>query len=253
MWTRRRVLLVAGGPYHDIDYARLELLQHLARREHIRVTVREDYSDLSPLADCDALISYSCAVLPDADGIAALCGWVEAGGRWFALHGTNSALEIRPDGQVFTPALPPALFDLLGSQFLAHPVPGRFRVRPDNPHPLTDGIGAFFVEDEHYLQRHAEGNLVLLSSEFEGETALFETRHWPKARHQTFYLRPRDQGGVLYLTLGHARGRYDMAPITDSYPFVERGAWTHPSFRTLIERGIDWLDRAPELEQTNGS
>ncbi|MFT4152035.1 MAG: ThuA domain-containing protein [Paracoccaceae bacterium] len=243
----RRVLLVAGGLYHDIDHARNELLAHLARREHIRVDVRGDYA--ADLGRYDALVSYTCGVLPDAEETAALTAWVEGGGRWFALHGTNSALEIQADGRVLTPPLDPALFDLLGSQFLAHPVPGRFRVRRGEAHPLTTGIEAFFVEDEHYLQHHADGNRMLLYSEFEGETALFETRHWPKARHQTFYLRPRGQGGVLYLTLGHSRGRYDMAPITDAYPFVERGAWVLPVFHALIGRGIDWLDRIlPEGE-----
>jgi len=244
MRPRRSVLMVAGGLYHDIDHARLELLAHFARREHIRVEIRPDYADLEALARCDALVSYTCAVLPDRAQTEALAAWVEGGGRWFALHGTNSALEILPDGKVATPPLDPLLFDLLGSQFLAHPVPGRFRVRRGADHPLTEGVEAFFVEDEHYLQRHAEGNIVLLQSEFEGETSLFETRLWPKGRQQTLYLRPRGRGGVLYLTLGHSRGRHDMAPVTDIYPFVERGAWVLPVFHTLLSRGIDWLDRA---------
>ena len=248
MQSRRRLLLICGGEYHDIDHARLELLRHSAAREHIRVQVREDFSDLGPLSQCDSLITYTCGPLPDAAGTQRLTDWVESGGRWFALHGTNSQLVIQPDGKVQTPPLPEALFDLLGSQFLAHPVPGRFRVRPEADHPLTAGIGPFFVEDEHYLQRHAEGNIVLYSSEFEGETPLFETRHWKKSRHQTLYLRPRGRGAVLYLTLGHTRGRHDMAPITDAYPFVERGAWVHPAFHELIARGLAWLDRDPRME-----
>lgn len=247
MRVRRDVLLIAGGPWHDIDHARLELLTLLSAHEHLRVIVR-DHWDMAALARCDALVTYTCDLIPDAAGIAALSAWVEGGGRWLALHGTNSRLVIGADGQVATPPLPQALFDLLGSQFLAHPVPGRFRVRPESAHPLTEGIGAFFVEDEHYLQRHAEGNLVLMSSEFEGETPLFETRRWPKARHQTLYLRPRGAGAVLYLTLGHTRGRHDMAPITESYPFVERGSWVHPAFRALLARAIRWLDRDPAME-----
>jgi len=248
MQPRRRVLLVCGGQYHDCDHARLELLTHLARHEHLRVTVRDDYPAPATLAGYDSLITYTCGVLPDAGQTAALAGWIENGGRWFALHGTNSLLDIQPDGQVRTPDLPAALFDLLGSQFLAHPVPGRYRIRPDRPHPLTDGIGALFLDDEHYLQRHADGNIVLMSSEFEGETNLFETKHWPRGRHQALYLRPRGAGAVLYLTPGHTRGRHDMAPITDSYPFVERGAWVHPGFHALIARCIRWLDRDPGLE-----
>lgn len=252
MHARREVLLIAGGPWHDIDHARLELLTLLAQVEHLRVIVRDDW-DVAALERCDALVTYTCDLIPDAAQIEALCAWVEAGGRWLALHGTNSRLVIGEDGQVATPPLPEALFDLLGSQFLAHPVPGRFRVRPEAGHPLTEGIGGFFVEDEHYLQRHADGNQVLLSSEFEGETPLFETRYWSKARHQTLYLRPRGKGAVLYLTLGHTRGRHDMAPITDAYPFVERGAWVHPAFRALLVRAIRWLDRDTALESPHAS
>ncbi|RDD69340.1 ThuA domain-containing protein [Paracoccus versutus] len=243
MRPMRRVLLVVGGLYHDFDFVRLELLAHLARHEHLRVDLRHDYSDLEALTRCDALITYTAALLPDAAQTAALADWVERGGRWFALHGTNSAIRIRPDGKVLTPAMEPLLFDLLGSQFLAHPVPGRYRIRPVEAHPLTQGIEAFFLEDEHYLQRHADGNLVLMASEFQGQTALFQTRDWPKGQHQSFYLRPRGMGGVLYLTPGHARGRYDMQPLAETYPFVERGAWILPVFHRLIARGIAWLDR----------
>ena len=248
MRALRRVLLIVGGLYHDFDFVRLQLLSHLARREHLRVDLRHDYSDLDALSRCDALITYTCGVMPDGAQTQALADWVAGGGRWLALHGTNSLLVIQPDGKVLTPAMDPLLFDLLGSQFLAHPAPGRYRIRPVSPHPLTQGIDAFFLEDEHYLQRHAEGNIVLLASEFEGETALFETRHWPRGQHQSCYIRPRGAGAVLYLTPGHARGRHDMQPLTDAYPFVERGAWVLPVFHDLIARSIAWLDRdLPEM------
>ncbi len=241
----RRLLLIVGGLYHDFDFVRLQLLSHLSRYEHIRVDLRHDYADIAALDRCDALITYTSALLPDADQTRALTRWVEQGGRWFALHGTNSAIAIQPDGQVKTPPMDPALFDLLGSQFLAHPVPGQYRIRPVTTHPLIHGIGAFFLDDEHYLQRHATGNHVLLASQFEGTTSLFETRHWDMQTHQSCYLRPRGDGCVLYLTPGHARGRYDMQPLTDAYPFVERGAWGLPVFNRLIQHGIDWLDRDP--------
>lgn len=244
----KRVLLITGGLYHDVDFARLELLRHLARQEHMRVDVRADYpGSFDPY---DGLVTYTCCVLPDDAQITALAAWLARGGRWFALHGTNSTLHIQPDGKVLTPELPPALFDLLGSQFLAHPAPGRFRVNPDAPHPLTEGIDPFWVEDEHYLQRHAPGNQVLLWSEFEGETSLFETSRWARCRQQTLYLRPHARGGVLYLTLGHARGRYDMMPLMAHYPHVERGAWILPVFDRLLARGIAWMDRKLPLGVT---
>ena len=41
----KHVYLVVGGQYHDMDYARLELLKLLAEHEHMRVHVAEDYTD----------------------------------------------------------------------------------------------------------------------------------------------------------------------------------------------------------------
>ena len=43
MAERINACLVAGGRYHDIDFARLEVLKLLAEHEHVRVTVLPDY------------------------------------------------------------------------------------------------------------------------------------------------------------------------------------------------------------------
>jgi len=45
---------------------------------------------------------------------------------------------------------------------------------------------------------------------------------------------------VLYLTLGHCRGHYDMQPLIDWYPHRERGAWELPVYYELLRRGIAW-------------
>ena len=42
--------LVAGGRYHDIDFARCELLKLLGEREEIRTRVAEDYRDVEAIA-----------------------------------------------------------------------------------------------------------------------------------------------------------------------------------------------------------
>ena len=54
------------------------------------------------------------------------------------------------------------------------------------------------------------------------------------------YLRPLGDGAVLYNTLGHCRGHFDMAPITDYYPSVERCSWDEPLYHELLRRGIRW-------------
>ena len=48
---------VAAGKYHDIDFARLELLKLLAEHPHIRTTVATDYSDVERIAACKFLIT----------------------------------------------------------------------------------------------------------------------------------------------------------------------------------------------------
>ena len=42
------------------------------------------------------------------------------------------------------------------------------------------------------------------------------------------------------MTLGHCRGHYDMAPLMDWYPTVERGSWDRPEYIELLRRGIAW-------------
>lgn len=237
---RCNVLLICGGKYHDIDFARLELLKLLAEHDHLRVVVRDDYRDLQALAGCDLLITYTCDVVPGESQLPALEQRLREGLRWFALHGTNSVLQFLHNGRVDTPPLPPALRRMLGSQFVGHPPIGRFRVEVTDPrHPLVAGIDAFDIEDEPYLLE-ADDVQCLLHTEFEGRIKGFVKRDWPRRRHPVFYLQPRGRGGVLYLTLGHCRGHYDMLPLLDYYPKVERCAWESPVYYELLRRGIRW-------------
>ena len=53
-------------------------------------------------------------------------------------------------------------------------------------------------------------------------------------------------GEVVYLTLGHCRGHYDMRPMLDYYPTVERGSWDVPQFRELVRRSIRHLTRGAQ-------
>ena len=57
-------VLIAGGVWHDIDFARLELLKLLAEDPRIRTRVFEDYENVEAIAAADMLISYTCNVVP---------------------------------------------------------------------------------------------------------------------------------------------------------------------------------------------
>ena len=46
---RLDVYLVAGGKYHNIDFARLELLKLIAEQPRLRVQVGPDYADIDAI------------------------------------------------------------------------------------------------------------------------------------------------------------------------------------------------------------
>lgn len=240
----RDVCLVAGGKYHDIDFARLELLKLLAEDERCRVSVHGDYERLETLESGTALITYTCDVSPGAAALASIRRWLQGGGRWFALHGTNSILEFTSDGRVAAPDRAPEFMALLGSRFVAHPPLERYRVEVTEPkHPLTQGIEPFVTFDEQYLCHTATDLHVLLDTRFAGQTPRFTESDWPDARHPVMYLNRVGLGEVLYLTLGHCRGHFDMQPLVDYWPTVERCSWELPEYFDLLRRGIAWATR----------
>lgn len=238
--------LVAGGKYHDIDFARLELLKLLAEHENVRVTVGSDYSDLKGIAASSFLITYTCDVRPTEEQQDALVRYIEGGGRWLALHGTNAALNFVENG-VESPRIFPKLANLLGSQFVAHPPIQPYRVEKRNPnHPLVHGIEEFDTDDELYLcEYHDFEKLeVLLDCRYSGKAQGFIEDDWTQAdRHLVMYIRPLGEGAVLYNTLGHCRGHWDMRPAMDYYPQVERCSWDKPQFYELVRRGLRWCLR----------
>jgi type 1 glutamine amidotransferase len=234
-------LLVCGGKYHDFDFARVELLSLLGEMPEVRTRVAEDYANLAALREADFLVTYTCDVKATDEEQRALRRFVDAGGRWLALHGTNSVMEFTPKG-VACPRSHPLLMQTLGSQFVAHPPVGRFRVRVSQPHhPLVAGIPDFEVEDELYLCEYHGENEALLETRFAGEAPGFVEKDWEgDAPRLVMYLRRVGRGAVLYNTLGHCRGKYDMRPIMDVYPRVERCAWQEPVYYELLRRGLRW-------------
>lgn len=251
MTGRINAHLVVGGWWHDFDYARLQLLQLLAEHEEIRTTVASDYEDLDVIAGADLIISYTCNVRPSDEAQRALRAWVERGGRWFALHGTNAAIEPPAElgtGPFTTPRAFPVFADTLGSQFLSHPpiAPYRVTVSPGAVHdPLVADVEPFEATDELYLSElHGELEL-LLETRFSGDAGPgFAEHDWPDDEPRpVMYRRRLGVGRVLYLTLGHCRSHYDMVapPFNGMYwPHVERGSWELEQFHTLLRRGIDW-------------
>ncbi|MGI9229214.1 MAG: ThuA domain-containing protein, partial [Gammaproteobacteria bacterium] len=136
----------------------------------------------------------------------------------------------------------PLYMQMLGSQFQAHPPIAPFLVQVSKPdHPLVQGIEPFETTDELYLAEYHGENTPLLHCEYKGTLNDFEHSDWEDdSKHLVFYLHPYAAGEVLYLTLGHCRGKYDMQPLTDEYYRVERCSWEQPIYYELLRRGIRW-------------
>jgi type 1 glutamine amidotransferase len=236
-------VLVAAGKYHDIDFARLELLKLLAEHDNVRVRVCADYADTAAIASAKFLVSYCCDVRPSEAQQDALASFVRGGGRWIALHGTNAALDFTPNG-VDAPRCFPRLAHTLGSQFIAHPPIAPYRVKRSDPnHPLVAGIEEFDTDDELYLSEYHEREKLqpLLETEYSGDAKGFVESDWTHTKqHLVMYLRPLGAGAVLYNTLGHCRGHYDMRPVMDFYPRIERCSWNKPEYYELLRRSLRW-------------
>ena len=237
--------LVAGGKYHDIDFARSELLGLLGEHPHVRVTVGPDYEDVDGIVSSAFLISYTCDVRPSEAAQGAIRGWVEGGHRWLALHGTNAALDMPGQGGVEAPRCFPTWAETLGSQFVAHPPIQPYPVEIADPdHWLVSGIEPFETDDELYLLEHHDRELLhaLLHTHWQGDARGFAESDWSERddEHLIQYLRPLGDGAVLYNTLGHCRGHWDMVPIVSYYPQIERCSWEKPQYLELLRRGIRW-------------
>jgi uncharacterized protein len=239
------VTLVAGGKYHDIDFARRELLALLAEHDEFRVRVQPDYEDTAGITASSILVSYTCDVRPSENAQRAIRTWVEQGGRWVALHGTNAALTLGGPNGVEAPRVFPLWADTLGSQFVAHPPIQPYTVQvSDASHWLVSGIESFDTDDELYLSEYADRSALhpLLHTTWQGDAVGFEEHDWTSCdpTHLVMYLRDLGAGSILYNTLGHCRGHYDMAPVLDYYPRIERCSWEKPAYYELLRRSLRW-------------
>ncbi|MDX3452746.1 ThuA domain-containing protein [Streptomyces sp. ME02-8801-2C] len=248
---RLDAVLVCGGRWHDFDHARLRLLELLGEHPRVRTSVYQDYDCVAALDRADLLVTYTCDVRPGPEQRAALARFVARGGRWLALHGTNSVIEVTDPStgggsRVFsTPRLLGELAQVLGSQFLAHPPIAPYEVRVTRPeHPLVAGIGPFTVTDELYVcELHGELE-VLLHAEYTGACRGFaegDTVALDSSPRPVLYLKRHGLGEVCYFTLGHCRGRYDMQDLgVEDTGRVDGGPWQTREFVTVLGRCVEW-------------
>jgi hypothetical protein len=237
--------LVANARYHDTDYARASLLTLLGEHENVQTRVSDSFADVEEIAKSDFLITYTCDLRPTADEEKALHEFVAGGGRWIALHGTNAFLDFGKDG-IRAPRTHNTFMETLGSRFISHPPIQPYRVTVSDPnHPLVAGIEEFEASDEIYLCEYYGEVKPLLETRFSGTFAPgYVENEWPDDEPRLVaYTHPVGTGEVLYLTLGHCCGRYDMRPMQDTAEVV-RGSWENPIFIELLRRALRWAQHA---------
>ncbi|MCW2392780.1 type 1 glutamine amidotransferase [Sphingobium sp. B1D7B] len=225
--------LVCGSPHrnHDFDYARINLAQALYDAGGIRTDCFIDYENVDAWARCDMVVSYTSQVPVSEAASSVMRAFLERGGRWFALHASNSV----GDNQIVP--------QIMGTRFITHPPFQRFRVDTARPEdPLLEGIAPFEIDDELYCVETVRDDIeVLLQCHWGGEAfggRMMETKNWP-----LMYRRHVGEGGLLYLALGHANRPYDK-PFADRPDQPDhRGPWQDPVFKTLIQRGVEWAAR----------
>ncbi|MDH4143944.1 MAG: ThuA domain-containing protein [Acidimicrobiia bacterium] len=252
-----------GAPAgHDMDYARLRLLGLMSEHSHARATVASDYDRLGTwLQGASLLVSYAAGPFPAGLDLDALDAWLDAGGRWLALHGTSGGKAAPVDGnrRVRT-MVKMAHHRTLGGFFLNHPPLRRFEVIVHQDGPLTAGVSPRFeTEDELYLVEltDPEHTQVLLTTELDADPSPAgfgfvydeDTSAGPDGRTRVLgYRRDVGAGAVTYLALGHCHG-----PSSNSQPFVDasvtadgttplvfRGSWETEDFVRLLRNALAW-------------
>ena len=85
---------------------------------------------------------------------------------------------------------------------------------------------------------------LLLDTRYTGAAKGFVEEQWPDdVARPVYYINKVGKGEVLYLNLGHCRGHYDMQPMMEKYPVIERGSWQRPQFYELVRRAIGYCSR----------
>lgn len=267
MAARSRAHLVVGAfpagasGGHDLDYARLRLLEALADRG-VPCSVANDYRDLDTwLPVSHLLLTYTAGPYLDDRQSRIVEAWMTSGGRWLALHGSSGGKAARIDGSGRRRMVRTSHHHVLGGFFINHPPVRRFRVDVADPaHPIVRGLPASFeVVDEPYMVEvlAPQASRIVLTAAigpddthpmfafaYDRDTALL-----PDGRTRVIaYERPVGEGGVFYVALGHCH-----SPQTNLQPFVDasvdpqgrvpqhlRDTWETPAFRCMLANAIEW-------------
>jgi type 1 glutamine amidotransferase len=208
-----KALLLLGGNHHDFD-GFSGFFRSFFPENELAIESTYDGDSLLRLQEeqVDLVVLYTCFGGSVKDGnlaedlnpeqIDALARWVAGGGRLLAVH---SATVMRESNQ--------EMRRLLGGRFVSHPPQFDFTVYPlFKEHPITQGIGAFAVHDEFYVQSYDDGVVIHMAAFDRG------------VAYPMVWTRSEGRGQVAYLAPGHSKRVWDL-----------------PSYRQLVRQAVDWL------------
>ena len=143
----------------------------------------------------------------------AVAAFVEGGGGFLNLH---NAMGLYPSRGPY--------LDLVGGRYIGHGPLERFRVEVvDRDHPVTRGVGAFFVADEQHTPPYDEGrvHLLLRNRSDDGKVAA------------AGWVREPGRGRLCHLANGHTRE-----------------ALLHPMYQRLLRNAVRWCLRLEDSGPT---
>ncbi len=188
--------------------------------------------------------------------------WLEAGGRWLALHGTSGGKAV-PVGEnrYIRKMVKGNYHETLGAFFLNHPPVRKFRVEVDGSCASARGGIAVVVRGDGRTLSHRGARParchILLTTELpkdpspQGFGFVYDrdTSVLPDGKTRVLgYTRDIGKGGVTYFALGHCH-----SPMSNVQPFVDasveasgttpktfRGSWETREFETLLRNAMKW-------------
>jgi len=139
--------------------------------------------------------------------------YVENGGGLLASHSGTVAGENTDK-----------LNKLVGCRFTQHPAVCPVTVQPVKPHPVTNGVGMFCENDEHYNLEILANDVEILAAAYAAPQGVEgEKGYDPGGIMPAAYVRTQGKGRVCMLTPGHT-------------PEV----WHNTHFRQMLVNALNW-------------
>lgn len=211
----KHILIILGGIYHDFE-GFTSAMKPVLETGGYTVEATYDLDKLTTLRESpyDLVLSYTSlsrhrpgegdshpeALTPKQT--AGLAHWVRTGGALLTVHcGTVTGKDN------------PAFKALAGGVFVEHPPQFSFMVYPlYHEHPITEGLEAFSVKDEFYIQDYEEGLDLRM-------VAMHERVAYPMV-----WSKQECSGRVAHIAMGHSETVWGLAP-----------------YQRLMRQTADWL------------